>query len=145
MIASDALSCLFYFFFMDTAATDIYTYWHTLSLHDALPISGVETASRTWRPGPRCGGMREDGAGKAVLAAAALQHAGFELGRFRHHVAAPRRVEDQLDVGLGHGRDHFQLAAHVVDQDLAHPTAWRGERHLHFHQDRKSTRLNSSH
>src|SRR3546814_11632514 len=36
--------CVFYsshlqfFFFNDTATTEIYTYWHTLSLHDALPI-----------------------------------------------------------------------------------------------------------
>src|SRR3546814_5132152 len=28
-----------YFFFNDTATTEIYTYGHTLSLHDALPIS----------------------------------------------------------------------------------------------------------
>src|SRR3546814_18207090 len=27
------------FFFHDTATTEIYTYLHTLSLHDALPIS----------------------------------------------------------------------------------------------------------
>src|SRR3546814_14195239 len=26
------------FFFIDTATTEIYTYFHTLSLHDALPI-----------------------------------------------------------------------------------------------------------
>src|SRR3546814_12315900 len=94
---------------------------------------GVETVSRTRRPGPRCGGMREDGAGKAVLAAAALQPAGFELGRFRHHVAAPRRVEDQLDVGLGHGRVHVQLAAHVVEHGLAPPTTRPGARHLPLH------------
>src|SRR3546814_13103048 len=30
----------FYFFFNDTATTEIYTYGHTLSLHDALPIYG---------------------------------------------------------------------------------------------------------
>src|SRR3546814_11118891 len=29
---------LLLFFFKDTATTDIYTYLHTLSLHDALPI-----------------------------------------------------------------------------------------------------------
>src|SRR3546814_16612097 len=29
------------FFFKDTATTEIYTYGHTLSLHDALPISGT--------------------------------------------------------------------------------------------------------
>src|SRR3546814_17278799 len=31
---------LYIFFFNDTATTEIYTYCHTLSLHDALPISG---------------------------------------------------------------------------------------------------------
>src|SRR3546814_16329994 len=30
--------CVSCFFFNDTATTDIYTYLHTLSLHDALPI-----------------------------------------------------------------------------------------------------------
>src|SRR3546814_2887335 len=29
----------FFFFFNDTATTEIYTYGHTLSRHDALPIS----------------------------------------------------------------------------------------------------------
>src|SRR3546814_13462618 len=29
----------YFFFFNDTATTEIYTYRHTLSLHDALPIS----------------------------------------------------------------------------------------------------------
>src|SRR3546814_15087208 len=36
-----------FFFFNDTATTEIYTYRHTLSLHDALPISGA---------GHACGG-----------------------------------------------------------------------------------------
>src|SRR3546814_13426025 len=27
-----------YFVFIEQAPTEIYTYWHTLSLHDALPI-----------------------------------------------------------------------------------------------------------
>src|SRR3546814_13259208 len=34
----------FPFFFNDTATTEIYTYGHTLSLHDALPISGAAGA-----------------------------------------------------------------------------------------------------
>src|SRR5213594_3648975 len=34
------MSFFFFFFFNDTATTDIYTSVHTLSLHDALPISG---------------------------------------------------------------------------------------------------------
>src|SRR3546814_4207725 len=33
------------FFFNDTATTEIYTYVHTLSLHDALPIYGMPRAS----------------------------------------------------------------------------------------------------
>src|SRR3546814_10327998 len=32
---------LLFFFFNDTATTEIYTYGHTLSLHDALPICCV--------------------------------------------------------------------------------------------------------
>src|SRR3546814_18189903 len=37
-----------YHFFIcnDTATTEIYTYGHTLSLHDALPISGAEARHR---------------------------------------------------------------------------------------------------
>src|SRR3546814_19370197 len=34
------------FFFNDTATTEIYTYGHTLSLHDALPISAAPHAAR---------------------------------------------------------------------------------------------------
>src|SRR5207247_10490519 len=44
------LSCLFLFFFTDTATTDIYT----LSLHDALPIYSFERDDRGGRrTGPR--------------------------------------------------------------------------------------------
>src|SRR3990170_8173005 len=42
-IYSLTCSCLVFFFFNDTATTEIYT----LSLHDALPISAVWSASRT--------------------------------------------------------------------------------------------------
>src|SRR2546428_4815034 len=42
------LCFFFFFFFNDTATTEIYT----LSLHDALPISGAEC------PAPRLGGTR---------------------------------------------------------------------------------------
>src|SRR3546814_5272794 len=38
------MTCSFFFFFNDTATTEIYTYWHTLSLHDALPISRMALA-----------------------------------------------------------------------------------------------------
>src|SRR3546814_17828170 len=33
---------MYIFFFNEPATTEIYTYWHTLSLHDALPIFHCE-------------------------------------------------------------------------------------------------------
>src|SRR3546814_18875676 len=44
--------CIF-FFFNDTATTEIYTYLHTLSLHDALPIFLPITHVRSLSPGRR--------------------------------------------------------------------------------------------
>src|SRR3546814_17817761 len=50
---------VFCFFFNDTATTEIYTYGHTLSLHDALPISKSaalrtrETSRRRQRKSPK--------------------------------------------------------------------------------------------
>src|SRR3712207_7453822 len=41
------LSCVLFFFFNDTATTEIYT----LSLHDALPISGGRAGCRSGAPG----------------------------------------------------------------------------------------------
>src|SRR3546814_4087901 len=38
-------TCIIFFFFTDTATTEIYTSRHTLSLPDALPISGERAAS----------------------------------------------------------------------------------------------------
>src|SRR3546814_8839201 len=46
------LSLYVFFFFNDTATTEIYTYCHTLSLHDALPISRHCSASIGGSPGP---------------------------------------------------------------------------------------------
>src|SRR3546814_13007393 len=39
MVCLAGVSAFVFFFFNDTATTEIYTYCHTLSLHDALPIS----------------------------------------------------------------------------------------------------------
>ena len=47
------LSHLFFFFFNDTATTEIYTRFYTLSLHDALPIYGVIAAEEAGRDVPR--------------------------------------------------------------------------------------------
>ena len=32
----------------------------------------------------------------------------------------PRRVEHQIDIGFGDGRNHLELGAHILDEDLAH-------------------------
>src|SRR3546814_10284694 len=40
------MSTSWYFFFRDVATTEIYTYCHTLSLHDALPISSWSCSVR---------------------------------------------------------------------------------------------------
>src|SRR5258708_24105648 len=47
---SSSPSCFFFFFFNDTATTEIYT----LSLHDALPICILDSASADERPGIDC-------------------------------------------------------------------------------------------
>src|SRR3546814_19585462 len=41
LYCSGVMGVLYLFFFNDTATTEIYTYGHTLSLHDALPISAT--------------------------------------------------------------------------------------------------------
>src|SRR2546425_9021817 len=65
--------CFFFFFFNDTATTEIYT----LSLHDALPISsspsssspnatGTRSSPRTGRP-TSCSRTRSGGGGRRAL------------------------------------------------------------------------------
>src|SRR3546814_3501053 len=66
------------FIFNDTATTDIYTYYHTLSLHDALPISFRSPAC--WRSSraaiPRCCG------GCGSISATRSSAARYCCGRF---------------------------------------------------------------
>src|SRR3546814_19754879 len=50
--------CAFYtlsLFFNDTATSEIYTYLHTLSLHDALPICASPTRANGRTRNARCG------------------------------------------------------------------------------------------
>src|SRR3546814_20210702 len=93
---------LVFFVLNDTATTEIYTYGHTLALHDALPISG-------------------EGALFMAEQLAFQQLGGNRPAVDRHErlVAARRMLMDRA----GH---HFLAGAR-------------------FAQDRKSTRLNSSH
>src|SRR3546814_11059232 len=96
------VSCVFVFcFFNDTATTEIYTYGHTLSLHDALPI---------WEEEEPGASLLEDRLGFFALVARQVVE--------DHDVA---RIERRRELGFD-----------VDFEDL-------------FGQDRKSTRLNSSH
>src|SRR6058998_4405448 len=50
--------CLLFFFFNDTATTEIYTVMNTLSLHDALPIFDHVGGVRALREHDRAHGVR---------------------------------------------------------------------------------------
>src|SRR3546814_19959291 len=55
MTSLNGLSCCsLYFLFNETATTEIYTYGHTLSLHDALPSFEVERGNRAARTSGAC-------------------------------------------------------------------------------------------
>src|SRR2546422_11264892 len=68
LFASSRLSFFVFFFFNDTATTEIYT----LSLHDALPISGVRPKRFRWL------GVAETNRAEQQLRAAARQQRSEE-------------------------------------------------------------------
>src|SRR2546426_7669282 len=93
-----SLSCAFFFFFNDTATTEIYT----LSLHDALPISG----------GPRVGPPVDCAPQERSQYLAALE-AGGSHSRGRQERGRPwkpvRRMDDHVagrERQRYSGRDH---------------------------------------
>src|SRR3546814_15672951 len=101
-----------FFFFNDTATTEIYTYRHTLSLHDALPIlshSISRFSELRQQPNIAYSHARRDGNVKVI--------------------------EQFLDSNIGDpGNPAGGIAASAADM-----ANWL------ITQDRKSTRLNSSH
>src|SRR3712207_8283186 len=73
-----------FFFFNDTATTEIYT----LSLHDALPISGPYRVVRRGREGGGGDGLRRAAAHQAGLGALARrQSEGVEDDRSEEHTS----------------------------------------------------------
>src|SRR3546814_18611160 len=68
---------MLFFFLNETATTEIYTYGHTLSLHDALPIYQMRRERARQRIMPAAVGERE------------IDHA--RIARGRHRAAAPQR------------------------------------------------------
>src|SRR3546814_16923980 len=90
-----------FFFFNDTGPTDIYTYGHTLSLHDARPIS---SPSSRRKPGSREG--EASSKPDEIPAFAGMMHAnsipatsGSPPGRL-WSAGSPRRSRDRKSTRL---------------------------------------------
>src|SRR3546814_13331038 len=99
-----------YFCFNDTSTTEIYTYLHTLSLHDALPISSLRITAQAGKP--------------------------IEL----------RSGPDGADALEKLGLEPAKLQAVVANTGAKRPLVQPGGNYsLELSEDRKSTRLNSSH
>src|SRR3546814_8135199 len=120
------------FFVYDTATTGIYTYVHTLSLHDALPIPWPEgdPPSSGWPVLYVLDG--EDNFAAFAVAARRLARAGARSG-----------IAPGIVVGIGAG----PLARRVRDYtpELPDYRIPAGKPAAGLETDRKSTRLNSSH
>src|SRR3546814_11685022 len=96
-----AMVTCFFFFFNDTATTEIYTYCHTLSLHDALPICAsralVSRPSSAARTAGQVGGAMLIPGPKPV---AALGKAGPAVSRAIQGAVGGAAVRDSDTSGL---------------------------------------------
>src|SRR2546430_9142744 len=81
-----------FFFFNDTATTEIYT----LSLHDALPISNSRAARRRWLKTPQ---------GRVSHAAALRRYVATEAGR-----AVQARYQDRKSTRLNSSHSQISYA-----------------------------------
>src|SRR3546814_3116523 len=117
---------LFVFFFNDTATAEIYTYGHTLSLHDALPIFlGIEG-------GTGHQDVVAEFLSEALVGACGRCGEGGEVGLRQRWVLEARELVAVLVEG-DHGGDHRVVGGRELDVGGLDRV------------DRKSTRLNSSH
>src|SRR3546814_4935842 len=95
------------FFFKDTATTEIYTYGHTLSLHDALPIyqTSASGMSRPFERGVIALDIRGEILGIASFEAGLFFHG---LGRGIFERLAPGRVQRcaQQGVAMPRSEEH---------------------------------------
>src|SRR3546814_1589952 len=107
------------FFFNDTATTEIYTYWHTLSLHDALPIYFNVLLSANY---VNVGGTGSQPEVREPFPAAGTSIPGSGPGAFGNTVNDLRPFIESKNV------------RELVDNDI-----------LLLSGDRQSTRLTSSH
>src|SRR5439155_20366264 len=90
---------IFFFFFIDTATTEIYT----LSLHDALPISGSGTRrGRRRRPCPRQGRKARPGDQGLQLGCAPDDPDHHGVGLFRARQREPPRDRKSTRLNSSH-------------------------------------------
>src|SRR3546814_12899343 len=109
-----------FFFCNDTATTEIYTYCHTLSLHDALPISSDQYDVMT-----------------------RMAHDLGIVGCFPRDVPGPMGGQDRVEMEGLRGLDAGQA---VAVHDFPGAGRFVPDEGIGDGQgDRKSTRLNSSH
>src|SRR5512132_1004444 len=65
-----------------------------------------------------------------VLRRSILHNSEFEARRLRHERRIPRRIPDQLDLGVGDALDGAQLGLDLAGDDARHRAARRGQSHL---------------
>src|SRR3546814_12771299 len=110
------LFMILFCFFNDSPTTDIYTYGHTLSLHDALPVLAVHRDVRGRHVrllAPRLGDQHQLGGGGIAAGAA---------DRLEHRVERGGVARDRRDHRLdgfrmrdgGEARQHYLVARHPV-------------------------------
>src|SRR3546814_8078349 len=156
--------CTLFCFFNETSATKIYTYCTTLSLHDALPISVRRGIAGRERLGFAVGGIaarflrdRDQARDAAAALIFAAHRVAGTLGRDHEDVDVAARLDQaEMDVEAvreGERGAGLQIVGEVVIIDFRlmlvgggdHDDVGPGGGVLVGHEDRKSTRLNSSH
>src|SRR3546814_5543671 len=107
---------IFLFFFMETETTEIYTYLHTLSLHDAIPISDAARSgvSRALHLGGRERKLQAGGPIAAAITVYASEPPVIEAGALArlegsvtlvHSPNAARRL-DHLAATIDRSEEH---------------------------------------
>src|SRR3546814_8699156 len=93
---------MYFFLFNDTATTEIYTYGHTLSLHDALPILTRQL----------------DQLGRPIAIARELDRARLAVGA--NLIGREQRHAQLLFGRLADRRSRIALVEHLIEAQPAH-------------------------
>src|SRR6056300_2102950 len=86
-------SLVFFFFFNDTATTEIYTNLNTLSLHDALPICIAHCNEGVFGPSP-CGQCRSEEHTSELQSHSEISYAVFCLKKKKKKNPRPPDIHD---------------------------------------------------